>query len=1229
METELDSNGERFMPEQQGEIRYEHLHRYRLSQPLVKDKAVLDVACGEGYGAALLSHSAASVLGIDIDERIIRHATERYGGYQNLEFRIGSCSVIPLPDASVDVITSFETIEHHDRHQEMMLELKRVLRPDGILIISSPNRPVYSEQSGFNNPFHVKELDYQEFEVLLKQHFKHIAVYGQRLATGSLVFPLNGAGVHSYTAYAENGGCSPEAPRFKPVRYFVAVCSDAEQKVASALDSIYLGDDGFFQQLVDELNILRAQQPQQISNQLLLDEIRASVSFRIVSGFIWPITGLIRALVRSQMKRTLRIKGRFRKSPTVAGEQQLCWKINTDLSQPFVVGRGNLFYLRGWCFHSVKRSKRLSVVVDGVPHQVFNHSLAEPEAARAPSQISDHTGNKLISGFWTAIPFEKVDAPCESHLSLRATLEDGRVEEAQIGTLKLLPSDPLEQSVEQLPAKNDAPASPRVIICMATYDPPLDLFVKQIESIKQQTHDNWTCIINDDSSDPRTFEEMRRIAAPDSRFVVYQNPERLGFYRNFERCLKLVPAGAADFIAFADQDDEWYEDKLASCLKEFKTDDVYMVYSDMDIVTREGEVLSSTYWTTRRNNYTDLETLLLANTVTGASIVFRAGLLDDLVPFPQMHDADLFHDHWVACVALTRGRIGYVDRPLYAYRQHANNVIGHAAAPATRLWSEVEGLAYTWSLLAGGKTASVQNLSHLYHTYRTLPVRISFMAGVLSLRLKDAPAKKRAVLKRLVRFEYSLPALTQQALKYLLTRRSSLGFELTSLRAALAMRLFKSYFRQDRNQLVTQINGYPTAAQPQTVNATLADHAADATPTLDAVRQLIAPLRLKVSRTTSRRINLLVSTIDVKYLFAGYVSVFNLALRLSASGYATRLVIVDYCDYDLKELSRRLESHDGLGELFNQVETAYVFNRSIPLSVSPEDAFIASSCWTAHIAHQAVRDLERQRFIYLIQDYEPLFYPGGSFYALAEQALTFPHDALFSTDMLRDYFREQRLGVYANDEAEARAPSPIAFQNAVNHFAVSENKMRERKRRRLLFYARPEATYFARNMFELGVLALRQAISEGHFDLRQWEFHGLGAVTSYRNVRLAADAELKMLPKLSLDDYCQALPNYDLGLSLMHTPHPSLTPLDMAAAGLVTVTNTFAAKTAGRMSEISGNIIAVPSTIEEIKRALIRALSEVEDFEKRARGARINWSRSWEETFGPEVMAAVKQSVGW
>ena len=195
-------------------------------------------------------------------------------------------------------------------------------------------------------------------------------------------------------------------------------------------------------------------------------------------------------------------------------------------------------------------------------------------------------------------------------------------------------------------------------------------------------------------------------------------------------------------------------------------------------------------------------------------------------------------------------------------------------------------------------------------------------------------------------------------------------------------------------------------------------------------------------------------------------------------------------------------------------------------------------------------------------------------------------------------------------------------------FDVSEKELRERKRRRLLFYARPGQRYFARNMFELGILALREALSEGHFDAETWEFHGIGAMNKYKSVPLSGHTELKMIPRLSLQEYRRILPTYDLGLSLMLTPHPSLMPLDMAAA-LIAVTNTFATKTAEKMSAISPNIIAVPPTIDDLKRGLIQARAAVDDFAKRVAGARLNWCTSWEETFDAEVMAALRKFIGW
>jgi SAM-dependent methyltransferase len=286
----LTFTGERFTPEHKGSIWYEHWHRYCAVAPLSRGRTVLDAACGEGYGSALLAAEAAKVVGIDLGAEAVAHARARYPG-ANLAFVQASVTSLPLHDGAVDMIVSFETIEHLAAQREMLAEFRRVLVEDGILVISSPNRPVYNEAGDVENEFHVRELDRAELKLLLDVGFPEQAWYAQRVVAHSALWAEQpAADCVRFDTLTTDGPARRDAPA-APM-YYVVVCA-ARGVALPPLPSLSLFDDGALSLWRDFARATRRER------QLAWDEIDAR---KIAEDRLAELVGTINALASERLK---------------------------------------------------------------------------------------------------------------------------------------------------------------------------------------------------------------------------------------------------------------------------------------------------------------------------------------------------------------------------------------------------------------------------------------------------------------------------------------------------------------------------------------------------------------------------------------------------------------------------------------------------------------------------------------------------------------------------------------------------------------------------------------------------------------------------------------------------------------------------------------------------------------------------------------------------------------
>jgi len=434
-------------------------------------------------------------------------------------------------------------------------------------------------------------------------------------------------------------------------------------------------------------------------------------------------------------------------------QHELVFELNPSPGTRYTVGQGQIQVFHGelnWPGHALRKL-----------------TLLAPDDRNIQLQWQHQKKDKSRASFTLSIDWQAEDTG--QTVAVLLQMSDAK---KQSMVIELANQDLLARSdIQPIEVGSQLGDHPLIAICMASYQPDPQRFARQIESILCQSYENWLLIISDDASEGADWQALEAICRLDPRRIRLQrHRERLGFYGNFERALCYVP-DAAHMIALADQDDEWYPEKLQRLATRLQAEDApQLVYSDMRIVDEQGVVLSDSYWKKRKNEYRDFHSIFLNNTVTGAASLFRRDLLQTLLPFPDPV-GQMFHDHWLACVARARGELAYIDAPLYDYYQYHDSVVGHCDEPLPGSGGGIRN-----KIIEAGKKDSSTQWQRREQSYENDCLRLQRMADTLKIRI---PSQARNPTLNLMNGGYgSVTKLLKTYLSGRLAGRTRCGAEL-------------------------------------------------------------------------------------------------------------------------------------------------------------------------------------------------------------------------------------------------------------------------------------------------------------------------------------------------------------------------------------------------------------------------------------------------------------------
>ena len=651
-------------------------------------------------------------------------------------------------------------------------------------------------------------------------------------------------------------------------------------------------------------------------------------------------------------------------------------------------------------------------------------------------------------------------------------------------------------------------AKMRVLILVAVYKPNLILLENFVTSIRNQTYSDWTCkfYVDDVAVNP----ELENFIS-DNRFSVIQRPENLGSYKNYATALT-DNLTSADYIFLADQDDVWLPTKISTFLSFFAADKkISLLYSDAQVVDSYGKIIhDSLNGFEGRKVPAHWQDLIIRNSISGTTMAISTSHFDSGFYFPE--SGGWYHDLWIALVALANGTIYCIPKAEIQYVQHAENTIGAIKKrffPRTSFNALIDSYKIRYKLFEEYRDYLALQGDNLI---RYNQIRNHWKCGLASKRQLISLLLGESIV-RIYRIRIIRISITISRIAYL--------FSEGLLRNPERIQHLK-------NQFIYLVR----EAESPTVRSL-------------SKQEFGKSFKGKVRKSQPPRYLIVLPVLE-EPIFGGTATALKIAGTLASAGKNVSLATINRPVNINPQIIPVIASqlHLDPAILNNLIKNS----ESMRLEIGEADVVIPTAWWTCEevIKLKNSLDLNSSKILYLVQDFEPLFYPASENYARALMTYEADLSFLINSFPLADYFARlfpekiNRNLVFEPQELFSELKQSVSTRSFDNIGPI-----------KFVIYGRPETP---RNLFGLIQQALEIFVNK-HVNHQSYEFISVGE--KHADIELSAGYQIQSLGPLTYNDYAKVLKGAHIGISLMLSPHPSYPPLEMLNMGLITITNDF------------------------------------------------------------------------